>query len=130
MVELDTSYTFSRIPYMTYEALEEYAERVVGDFSPELLHNPGPIDVDRFLEYYLGLNVDFRKLCYNRRILGMTAFNDGDLSYVYYWANEVTTGWTGSQGPPPTGKYTNVNGSAGLSLARNAILPIRCVLAQ
>ncbi len=82
MVELKTSYTFSRIPYVTYDALEEYAERVVEDFCPDLLTKPGPLDVDRFLEYYLGLNVDYRRLCYNQKILGMTAFNDGAIEIM------------------------------------------------
>ena len=51
MLELDTSYTFSQIPYITYDALDAYAERLVFDFVPELLNTPGIIDVDSFLEY-------------------------------------------------------------------------------
>jgi Zn-dependent peptidase ImmA (M78 family) len=89
MVELKTSYTLSRIPYMTYDAIEEYAEQVVEDFSPERLSKPGPLDVDRFLEYYLGLNVDYRKLCYGQRILGMTAFNDGTVEVMDEETGEV-----------------------------------------
>jgi Zn-dependent peptidase ImmA (M78 family) len=77
MIELKTSYSLSQIPYITYEALDDYAEALVRDFSPEHMCAPVQIDVDRFLEYYLGLNLDFHRICYDRKILGLTAFNDG-----------------------------------------------------
>ena len=86
MLELDTCYTLSQVPYITYDALEEYAERVVADFAPELLNNPGVIDVDEFLEYYLRLTVDFRRICLNKKVLGITAFNDGVVDII----NDVT----------------------------------------
>lgn len=77
MLELLTGYSFSQIPYITYEALDDYGQRLVQDFSPEIAHIPGILDVDSFVEYYLQLNVEFRRISYNRKILGMTAFNDG-----------------------------------------------------
>ena len=86
MIELKTSYTFSQIPYLTYDALEEYAEQVVSDFAPEHLENPGALDVDRFIEYYLGLSVEYHRICYDRKVLGMTAFDDGFIDV----ANEDT----------------------------------------
>lgn len=98
MIELKTSYTFSQVPYLTYNALEEYAEQVVADFAPERLNNPGELDVDRFVEYYLGLSVEFHRICYDRKILGMIAFNDGVIDV----ANEVT----GLPEPMPVKKGT------------------------
>jgi len=77
MLELNTCYTFSQVPYITYDALEQYAMALVHDFAPESLRTPGPIDVDAFLEFYLRLTVDFRRICYNKKVLGMTAFNNG-----------------------------------------------------
>ena len=82
MLELRTSYTFSQVPYITYDALEEYAMSVVGDFAPERLNCPGILDVDAFLEFYLGMTVDFRRICYNKQVLGMTAFNDGTVEVM------------------------------------------------
>jgi Zn-dependent peptidase ImmA (M78 family) len=82
MLELTTSYTFTQIPYITYAALDEYATNVVRDFCPELLESPVPLDVDRFLEYYLGLTVDVRRISHNRQILGLTAFNDGTVEIM------------------------------------------------
>ena len=82
MLEIDTCYSFSQVPYITYDALENYAEKIVCDFSPELLRTPGIINVEEFLEYYLGLSVVYRRICYNRKILGITAFNDGMVDII------------------------------------------------
>ena len=86
MVELNTCYTFTQVPYITYGALEEYAMEVLRDLSrshaPELLTAPTPVNVDCFLEYYLRLTVDVRQLCYNKKVLGMTAFNDGTVEIM------------------------------------------------
>jgi hypothetical protein len=82
MLELNTSYTFSQVPYITYGALDDYAETLVRDAMPGRLNVPGPIDVEGFVEYYLGLSVEFRRICYDRKILGMTAFNDGYVQVV------------------------------------------------
>jgi len=86
MLELDTCYTLSQVPYISYDALESYAEKIVGDFAPELLRNPGIMDVEGFLEYYLKLNVDFKRICLNNKVLGITAFNDGMVDVI----DEVT----------------------------------------
>jgi hypothetical protein len=86
MLELNSGYTFSLVPYITYDALEEYAENLIWDFAPELLNNPGPIDADRFVEFYLRLNVDSRRISHEKRILGLTAFSDGTVEIV----NEAT----------------------------------------
>jgi Zn-dependent peptidase ImmA (M78 family) len=82
MLELDTGYTFSQVPYLTYEVLEAYGEAVVRDFAPECLNNPTPLDVDRFLEYYLRLNVDYRRISHSKKILGMTVFYEGTVDVL------------------------------------------------
>ena len=82
MLELQTCYTFSQVPYITYEALEQYAMSLVYDFAPDSLYIPGPVDVDSFLEFYLNLTVDFRRICYNKQVLGMTAFNEGTVDIL------------------------------------------------
>ena len=82
MLELDTCYSLSQVPYITYEALDVFAEKVVADFKPELLRYPGVLDMDEFLEYYCRLTVDYRRICYNGKILGITAFNDGTVEII------------------------------------------------
>jgi hypothetical protein len=77
MIELKTSYSLSWVPYITNDALDAYAEDIVADFAPERLSVPGPVDAEGFVEYYLGLNVEFHRICYDRKILSMIAFDDG-----------------------------------------------------
>jgi len=82
MVELKTGYSLSRVPYITYDALDAYAEELVSDFAPERLIFPGVVNVEAFVEYYLHLSIRYLRICYDRKILGMTAFNDGVLDVV------------------------------------------------
>jgi Zn-dependent peptidase ImmA (M78 family) len=82
MVELETGRTFAGVPYITYDALDGYAEKLVADFAPELLDSPGIVNVEAFVEFYLGLSMRYFRLSYERRVLGMTAFNDGILDIV------------------------------------------------
>jgi Zn-dependent peptidase ImmA (M78 family) len=86
MLKLETGYSLSQVPYITYDALDAYAEAVVRDFSPERLFVPGIFDADSFIEYYLGMQTEYHRIRYDRKILGMTAFNDGYLQV----ANELT----------------------------------------
>jgi len=65
------------VPYITYDALDAYAEDVLRDAMPEALNSLCPVDAERFVEFYLGLDVLFKCLSYDRQILGMTAFNAG-----------------------------------------------------
>ena len=80
MIPLQTSYSFSCVPYISNDALDAYAEAVIADFAPELVHIPGQVDVEEFLEFYLGLSTRYCRLSYERKILGMTAFNSGLLA--------------------------------------------------
>lgn len=82
MIELDCGYTFSHVPYLTYDVLDEYAERVIADAAPWNLHHPVPVDVDTFMEFYLGLQVEFKQLSYDRKVLGLTAFNAGYVQVI------------------------------------------------
>ena len=82
MIELETPYTLSQIPYLTYESLDGYAEELVRDFTPNALKAPSELDVDKFIEYYLRLAVDYRRICFDRKIMGITAFNDGTVEVM------------------------------------------------
>lgn len=82
MLELDCSYTFTRVPYLLNEVLDEYAERIISDAAPENLRAPIPVDVDAFLEFYLRLSVEYKKLSYSDKVLGLTAFNTGYIQII------------------------------------------------
>jgi hypothetical protein len=77
MLKLDTVLLFSQVPYITYEALDDYAEKLILEAAPEALRSPMPLDAEKFAEFYLGMQIDVRRLSYSRQILGMTAFNSG-----------------------------------------------------
>jgi hypothetical protein len=77
MIELNSVYTPSQIPYISYEVLDDYAEAVVNDYAPERLSEPAPIDVLDFIQSYLGLDMEYHNLCYESKVIGFTAFNDG-----------------------------------------------------
>ena len=110
MIELQTSHSLSGVPYITYEALDAYAETVVADFAPNMLRTPGIINEERFLEYYLGLQTEYHRICYDRKVLGMTAFNSGYLQV----ANEKT----GNPEPMPVRKGTVILDTS-LTVKRN-----------
>ena len=77
MLQLISSYSLSQVPYIAYDALDEYAVKVIRDAAPELLEKPSMLDVEWFVEYYLNLQIEYKRLSYDRKILGMTAFNTG-----------------------------------------------------
>jgi Zn-dependent peptidase ImmA (M78 family) len=73
MLELESS----NVPYITNQALDSYAEKILRDFKPALFDYPQALEVDDFLEFHLELEVEYRRLTKEGRILGMTIFNDG-----------------------------------------------------
>jgi Zn-dependent peptidase ImmA (M78 family) len=110
MIRLKTSYSFSGVPYISYDALDAYAEAVVADYAPMLLRTPGYFDAEGFIEYYLGLQMEYRRISYDRKVLGMTAFNDGYL--------QVSNEKTGKPEPMPVRKGTVIIDTS-LTLKRN-----------
>jgi len=77
MLQLITSYSLSQVPYITYDALDHYAEALVGDAIPETLAAPAILDVGRFIEFYLDMTVEYKRISSDRNVMAMTAFNAG-----------------------------------------------------
>ena len=71
------------VPVLSKTELNAMGEKFVRDFQPEVLRNPAPVDVDGFVEYYLGMTPDFQFLSHNGIYLGMTVFNDTDRVTIY-----------------------------------------------
>lgn len=71
------------VPVLSKKDIEAIGENFLRDFCPEALTNPQPVDVERFLELYLGLNIDYQYLSNDGRYLGMMVFNDTDKVIVY-----------------------------------------------
>ena len=64
------------VPLLSNRDIELDAIAILKDFSPGLLTNPGPVDIERFVESYLGLNLDFNWLSSNQSVLGRMVFYD------------------------------------------------------
>jgi Zn-dependent peptidase ImmA (M78 family) len=82
MLKLETGYSFTQVPYITHEALDLYGEAIVRDFMPEALAAPTVLDVDGFVEFYLGMIVEYKRISCEKPILAMTAFDTGVVQIV------------------------------------------------
>lgn len=73
----------NRVPILSKQEISSIGEKYVQDFQPEVLTNPQPVDIEAFLELYLGMKVDYQFLSNNGIYLGMTVFNDTDKVIIY-----------------------------------------------
>ena len=64
------------VPILSKEEIDGIGEQYVKAFCPELLSHPAPVDIDSFVENYLGITPDYQYLSNNGVYLGMTVFND------------------------------------------------------
>ena len=64
------------IPVLSKLEIDEIAGGYLLDFYPDAVANPQPVNVELFLESYLGLTLDYQYLSNDGRYLGMTVFND------------------------------------------------------
>ena len=71
------------IPHLSKSQLETYGERVLRDFSPTILLEPQPTDIDRLVTGYMGFNFEYQYLSNNQVYLGITVFEDTDTLPVY-----------------------------------------------
>ena len=64
------------VPILSKAEIDAIGERFVQDFQPEVLTNPSPVDIEGFIEFYLGMTPDYQYLSHNGVYLGVTVFND------------------------------------------------------
>lgn len=64
------------VPILSKAQIDAIGEHFVQDFQPEVLTNPTPVDIEGFIEFYLGMTPDYQYLSHNGVYLGMTVFND------------------------------------------------------
>ncbi len=77
IIDFDFRKKANGLPVLSKKEIDDYAEVLLHDFKPELLRNPGPTPVENFIEIYLDLTVDYKKLSTDGNTLGMIAFNSG-----------------------------------------------------
>ena len=73
----------SRVPILSYDQIDEMAESFIEDFQPDVFAQPEAIDIEGFVECYLGMTPDYQYLSHNGIYLGMTVFNATDKIPVY-----------------------------------------------
>ena len=71
------------VPILSKDEIDCIGERYVQDFCPEVLSHPAPVDIESFIENYLGITPDYQYLSHNGVYLGMTVFNDTNKVPVY-----------------------------------------------
>lgn len=71
------------VPILSKKEINAIADDFIQDFQGSAWSNPEPLDVEGFLEFYLGMTPDFQYLSHNGIYLGMTVFNDTDKVPVY-----------------------------------------------
>ena len=65
------------VPILSKAEIDAIGERFVQDFQPEVLTNPSPVDIEGFIEFYLGMTPDYQYLSHNGVYLGMTVCETG-----------------------------------------------------
>jgi len=64
------------VPLLSDRDIERDAAALIRAFNPSLLSDPAPVDIERFAESYLQLNIDFNWLSHNQTLLGRMVFCD------------------------------------------------------
>lgn len=77
MISLKTRCAYYDAPYLSKEEIDGYASQLAEDFQPGILKNPEQLDIEGFLECYLGLDLDLAYLSGDGSALGVTIFRDG-----------------------------------------------------
>lgn len=83
MVNLTFKTSAASVPILSKPEIDDLGERIIEDYCPNALVTPQAIDVDHFLERYLGATMDFKYLSHCGLYLGMTIFADTDRVPVF-----------------------------------------------
>lgn len=71
------------VPVLSRKEIDIIGERLIKDFCPDAVITPQEIDIDLFVQDYLGADMDYQYLSHCGVYLGMTVFNDTDKVPVY-----------------------------------------------
>lgn len=83
MYKPELKYKANGVPIVSNKELDQIGERMAIDFDPSLLLDPHPVDIDRFIEKYLGLHLDYMYLSHCGVYLGTMVFQKTDRLPVY-----------------------------------------------
>lgn len=83
MFKPELKYTRSGMPVIFNEGIDALGERMAVDFDYTALLNPHPIDIERFVEKYLKMPIEFMYLSHCGVYLGTTVFQTTNYLPVY-----------------------------------------------
>lgn len=83
MFKPELKYSRSGLPIISNEEIDALGERMAVDFDSTSLLNPHPIDIERFVERYLQMPVEYMYLSHCGVYLGTTVFQATDYLPVY-----------------------------------------------
>lgn len=76
MITLNFRKKKNGVPVLSKEEIEVLAERVISSYKPIRNLEAGALDLEHFIECYMGLNMDYNDLSHNKSILGMIVFDN------------------------------------------------------
>lgn len=76
MITLDFRKKKNGVPILSKEKIEVLAQRVINSYKPIRNLEVGALDLEHFIECYMGLDMDYKDLSHNRSILGMMVFDN------------------------------------------------------
>ena len=82
MVKCASKMDSNGILLLSKNQLERHGEKILHIFSPAVLVNPQPTDLDGLIRE-MGFNQEYQYLSHNKVYLGVTVFNDTDMLPVY-----------------------------------------------
>ncbi len=71
------------VPVLSRKEIDIIGERLVAEFCPDAVITPQEIDIDLFVQDYLGADMDYQYLSHCGVYLGMTVFNETDKVPVF-----------------------------------------------
>lgn len=72
----------NNVPVLSNREIDDVIGTILRDYNPRLLTDPQPLNVEDFVECYLGLHTCYADLSHSGCVLGMMVFVDGPV-YLY-----------------------------------------------
>ena len=81
--ETSIRYKKSGVPVLSDKEIERHAEQFIKEFDNSMFKDPHELDIERFMEYHLGLELEYNNLTHCGLILGRMVFNDTNTMPIY-----------------------------------------------
>ncbi len=76
MIDLCLRYSANGVPILSNNGIDSHAEALIADYDPSLLKTPRALDVDDFIENYVGLRMHYTDLSHKGFIWGRMVFRN------------------------------------------------------